>query len=437
MITRHSLIRTRAGIVPAAVVWLCLGSAMAPLSARAAGVFLPGAPSGFTTALPAAPPSGFGTTTGAGADNVTGDLSDGGIGALLLDGLSMNANFSGIYNSNVAANQTTTDSGPKDDFILSLGGNLNYLSKSSALTFGGNYRGNYNQYFNHSEYSGYTQGGSLVANYEGARLSVSGMVSMSIDRGSNSNYSSAFVEQTSINTQLSARYRISPKTSLAGSFGQHFTTASGNYSDTTSYDFNLSALWRYSALTEFGPGIRYSYDTGSTQLGRSSIGPTLTVNYKLSQKVALNSRIGVDFASYDNGGSADPSMSASIGLNYQASQLWGLNLSLYRDTQADPNYAGDFTEVTSLHVGYHRNIRRATWNVGTTYQTNTSTNSGSSGGGGRPDQDYFSFDTSLGMPLFSNSTYASVFLQFNEQSGSGNTNSWNSFQAGFSLSRSF
>ena len=149
------------------------------------------------------------------------------------------------------------------------------------MTFGGSYHGSYNQYFNHSDYSGYTHGGSLMANYEGARFSVSGTVSMSLDRGSNSNYSSAFVEQISINTQLSARYRISPKTSLAGSFGQNFTTASGDYSDTTSYDFNLSALWRYSALTEFGPGISYTYDTGGSQpgrssTGRSSIGPTLT-----------------------------------------------------------------------------------------------------------------------------------------------------------------
>ena len=74
MIARHSLIRTRAGIMPVGVACLWLGMAMSPLPARAAGVFLPGPPSGFSNGLPVTPPSGFvGSTTDAMPGGTTGN----------------------------------------------------------------------------------------------------------------------------------------------------------------------------------------------------------------------------------------------------------------------------------------------------------------------------------------------------------------------------
>lgn len=430
MLTKPAMIRPRAGILPAALGVLWLVAALARLPSQAAAVLLPEAPSGFNTPLPEVPSEL--------AASPAGESAASGLGERLLDGLKLTTSFSSYYNTNVAPTQNTADnSQAKDDFILSLGGTLNYLSKASALTFGGNYHGNYNQYFNHSAYSGYSQGGGMVVNYEGGRFSISGTVGMSIAQGSNSNYSSAFVEQTTVNSALTARYRLSPKTSLVGNFSQNFTTASGgNYSDTSSYTLGASALWKYSPLTEFGPGIRYTYRTGSSQLGRTSVGPTLSVNYKLSKKVALNSRFGMDFSSYEDGTSADPTFSASLGVNYQASKLWGMNFSLYRDTQADPSSAGAYTEVTSLRLGCHRKVRRATWNVGTSYRMNSSVLPGNAASSNRPDQDYLTLDTSLGMPLFSNTTYGSVFLQFNDQRGSV-TNTWSSIQAGFSINRSF
>ncbi|MCX6879870.1 MAG: hypothetical protein NTW21_39610 [Verrucomicrobia bacterium] len=395
-------------------------------------MILPADPGEIAAVLPGTP-SGFADTSSA-----VPLWSE--VGGTLLDGFTFSTTFSSTYNSNVSASQRTTDDSAKDDFILALGGSAGYLSKSSGLTFGGNYHGYYDQYFNHSDYSGYSQGGGLVANYAGGRFSVSADLGIDLGRGSNTNYSSNFVEQTRVNTGLTARYQLSPKTSLQGNFGQNFTTASGGrYSDTTSYDLGVSALWRYSALTEFGPGLRYTYRSGSsqTQTGRTSIGPTVNVNYKLTSKVALNSQLGMDFSSYDNGGSADPTVSANIGLNYQASELWGMNLSLYRDTQADTSRVGGFTQLTSLRVGYHRKVRRAMWNLGVGYQANSYEMPGNAAGGTRPDQDNFNIDTSLSMPVFGNTCNARVFIGYRDQSGGSARNSWDSVQGGFSLSRSF
>lgn len=355
----------------------------------------------------------------------------------ILDGFSLAAALSGSYDSNVTQSPGLPLAPIEDDFIVNLGGRVDYLSKSSEWTFGGGYRGSYNEYLSNSEFSGYSQGGGVVANYEGGRLSVSFNGGIALDQGSNRNYSSAFVEQTSYTAALSARYSLSKKTSLLGNIGETFTTASGgSFDDTESFDTGVSALWKYSPLTELGPGLRYTYRSGSSQTGRTSIGPTLTVNYKLSSKVALNSRVGTDFASYDDGGSADPTFAASIGLNYEASKLWGMNFSLYRDTQADTSLAGAFTEVTSVRLGYHRKVRRATLNLGVGYDMNRSERPSDVAGGVGDDRDFFNLDGSLGMPVFKNSSVGSVYFRYGDQSAS-TIESWDALQMGISVSRSF
>jgi len=428
MTARHSMVHPINRVLPAGLGCLWMLGTLSRMPTQAAGVLLPVQTDGFGTTMPGQP-SGFSATQTAGHS-----ISD--LGDSLIQGLKLTPSFSTSYNSNISPNQNVTNGTAKDDFIMSLGGNLDYLSKAADFTFGGNYRGNYNRYFNHTDLSGYNQGGGVVANYNGGRFSISGTAGMSVDRGNNSNYASAFVEQTTINSSLTARYRLSPKTSLQGTFSQVYTSATGGYSNTSSLSFDASALWKYSPLTEFGPGVRYTYRSGSTQLGRTSIGPTLNLNYKLSEKVALNSRVGVDFASYDDGTSADPTISASLGLSYQASKLWGLDFSLYRDTQADPSTAGAYTETTSLRLSSHHKIHRAMWNLGASYQINNSIRPGSSSGSSIPERDFLSFDTSLSMLTFANTTNVSIFLQFNDQRGA-TTGTWNSVQTGFSLSRSF
>lgn len=405
------------------------GSLFAQAEAPAfSGPETPPAPAPAMAVLPSAP-SGF---TGSPSGLPVG----GGLGDSILDGFGIGATFSTRYESNVTQSPGMPIAPILDDFILSAGLNLNYLSKAAAWTFGGNYRGSYDGYINQSDYSGFNQGAGLVANYNGGRISASITGALDFDRGANRYYSSSnFVERTNISTSANVRYRLSSKTAIQGNIGQSFSTSSGDYDDTQSYDLGLSALWRYSPLTEWGPGLRYTVRTGSSQLDRTSVGPTVTVNYKLSSKISMNSRIGVDFASYEGGGSSDPMVAASIGMNYAASKLWGMNFSLFRDAQADPSQAGAFTEVTALRLGCNRKIRRATLNLGCGYEMNTSEFPADKTSS-RGDRDYITFDASLGMPIFSNTTSASLFIRYNDQSGSI-TDSWDSFSTGLSLSRSF
>lgn len=381
---------------------------------------LPGPPSGFSNA-PAA------LSLGRGLD---GDL---------LDGFSLSTTLSGTYDSNPSQGYATPGStGGGDsrggDFFATLGGGLGYRSTSSDWTFGANYNGSYNEYLKQSELSGYNQSSGAMVGYEGGPLSVSLNGGLNFGSGAN-RYYAAVVDQLSVNYGLNARYRVSPKTSLAASLSQAFTSASGDSSsDTSSFSLGASALWRYSALTEFGPGIRYTSETGES--GRTSIGPTLNMNYKLAKKVLMTSQVGMEFAQYQDGGSSDPSFTTSVGLNYQASRLWGMNLTLFRGTQANPTTTGGFDEITSLSLGYNRKIRRATLNLGVSYETNVA-QIPDNGATGRPDSDYLNCNSSLSMPLFAGKATGSVFLNFRGQSGDTTSGSGDSTQTGFSLGWNF
>ena len=399
--------------------WVAAPGGFSMPSAEGYSGGLPFAPSGFTSANPGVPTGGVPLRGG------------------IFEGFSIVTTFSGVYTSNATSSPGEPFAPIQDDFIFGLGGSISYQSKATEWTFGGSYSGNYNQYMELSDYSGYDQSLNLAANYEGSKLSAALTGRISYDQGNNRYYSSEFVQQTSFNFGLNLRYKLSTKTSLQGNIGQSFSTASESaYNDTESFNLGVASLWKYSKLTEFGPGIRYTFLSSGDQDSRTSIGPEMLVNYKLATKVSLTSRVGVDFAQYDSGEAADPTLTGSIGFNYNASKLWSMNLSFYRGTQADASSANVFTDVSTVRVGYVHKIRRATLNLGVGYEIDSYQTSGSATAAGYQDRDYFNIDGSLGMPILTNTCYASIFLQYNDQSGSP-TDTWDAVRSGFSITRRF
>jgi hypothetical protein len=350
--------------------------------------------------------------------------------------LNFSASLTGFYSTNPSQGYASTENAGQGDFCMTLGGGLGYFAKSAEWSYGVTYSGGYNEYFSQAELSGYNQSAAAIASYHGGPLSASFSLGFGYGSGANRDYA-AVVNELSVSYGLNASYRISPKTSITTNFSTRLTSASdGGASDTGSFEAGIGASWRYSPLLDFGPGVRYTYTAGDIGESRASIGPTLSANYKLSSKVSLNSQVGLNFAEYENGESADPSISTSIALNYKASTLWGMTLGLYRDVQADPGAAGQFSEVTSLRVGYNRKIRRAVWNVGVSYESGSS-QAPESIGGASPNRNYVSFDTSLGMPVFANTCSAGFFFNYSDQGGAAANQRTDSFSVGFSISRSF
>jgi outer membrane usher protein FimD/PapC len=114
-----------------------------------------------------------------------------------------------------------------------------------------------------------------------------------------------------------------------------------------------------------------------------------------------------------------------------------MNLSIFKGTSPAPADSGGYTDTTSISIGYNRSIRRASWNVGASYNFDNSTDAGGSDSSDDGNQNSWSLNTSLGMSVFKNSCQASVFASYSDQSGGGSGESFASTSVGFSLSRGF
>jgi hypothetical protein len=193
-------------------------------------------------------------------------------------------------------------------------------------------------------------------------------------------------------------------------------------------------MWRYSPLLQFGPGVRFSQESGGSGQDRTSVGPTLNANYRLSRKISLNGQVGLDFAQYE-GGSSDPSISTSIGAAYAISKLWSMNTSLSRSAQADMSGTGGFTESTNFNLNVSRRIRKANLSAGLSYTVEDALSAAGSRNSG-DDRDNLGFNTALSMPIFAGRASASTFFRYQNQAASSTSDSDN-FSVGFSLGYGF
>ena len=383
-------------------------------------------------------PGTFGPRPGDFVQNTESFFSAGGLGGTLLDGFGMSASLAATYDSNPYMGIQAPGQAGESGFFMTLGGAAKYRSTSPEWAFAANYSGSYNEYFEQSELSGYKQNSGASVNYDGEVFSASLSTGLAFDSGANRNYGT-IMDQVTFNYDLRARYELSLMTSLSAYVSQILTdlsnTSGGNYSNTDTFTLGTAALWQYSDLTELGAGLRYRTTSGNSDQVLTSIGPTLSVRYKASDLVSLSSWVGMDFSQYENGQSADPTVSGSLAVVYRPSLLWGMTLSMTRNTQADASLPNAFTEATAINLDYYHKLLSATLNLGLSYQTDSWD---SPGGAARrlPDRDYLRFNGALSMPVFTETSFASVFASYSDQSG-GTTKAWDSWQTGVSFTYAF
>lgn len=339
-------------------------------------------------------------------------------------GLAIAATLAAAYDSNVTQGSDSSDNA-ESDFILSPGFNASYVTRGEHLIFGALAGGTYDEYAEVSDYSGLSYDLLGFAAYQ--RGPIVATLSSGIDSSQGTNrYYGDFVEQTNFTNQLLARYRISPKTSLVGSLG-HTTRVveTDGYNDTTSFNASLAGLWSATPLLDFGPGFRYGLRTSENQNDLSTLGPNFNLNYQLSTKVTLRSTMGLDFV---DGGedTSDSLVNWSLRLNYRASALWGMNLSLLRDTNANPTSEAGLDEITLYRVGYVRKIRRATLNLGAGFESRTKEGGSSS----NQDFDYLTLDSGVSMPVFGDSGEVTVSLRYRNLQSDDSDQSWDGLQTG-------
>ena len=371
----------------------------------------------------AGPPSGFNEPASFGGLGLTEALT----------GLSYGLTTSIAYDSNVRGSAPLLGS-EQGDTIMTISPTIRYSDPGGDFTFGGSFAMNYSTYFSNSDLGGLGYSTSLNAGYKGGRFRLQGTFSSSLRQGTNTNYNNSYAETLSFNTGLSLDYTLSPKTSISSRFNYGWSDPSnGTFSTTHNLGFDIAALWRATPLTSFGPGVAWSQSGGGNTPDRSTVGPILRVNYKLSRKVSMDGTFGMQFVDSGGAGSQDGSFTTSLGVNYRASSLWGMNLSVYKGTTANGGIGGGYRDSTNVRLGYNHRIRRASLALGMGYET--SDVSGGGGAAGR-DQTNYNWDASLGMPVFYNRANASIFYRWRSGSG-GNGNAINGYNCGVSLSTSF
>ena len=247
-------------------------------------------------------------------------------------------------------------------------------------------------------------------------------------------------EQTSVSSRLTGNYTISPKTSFELSLSQNsITSETSGFADTSSTTFLVAGLWQATPLTRLGPGFRYGLRTaevgGPIQDQELTVaGPALRLDYKLSTKVNLTSNVGLGFADTPSGD--DELLNFRVGLKYRASSLWGLNLSMIRDTQATLFAGGGFDQVSSYRFGYTRKIRSARLNLGVSYEDRAPQGVTQVVGAFR-DSSFLNYTATLGLPIFGDAVDLSLNLAWRDFDTAETLQSWNGLQSGLSLAWSF
>ena len=365
-----------------------------------------------------------------------GDSGFADTGMSVLGGLSYGLFSTLAYDSNVGATGSPAAGGGEGeaDTILTLGPSISYRNPGGDFTFGGNLSLSDTTYFNNSDLGGLGYSGSANVGYSGGRFQLSGTISSSLSQGSNFNYDNAYTETLAFSTGIALSYTLSRKTSINSAFSYSWSEPSQeDFSTTYNAGLNVAAMWRYSPLTSIGPGLAWSLSGGSDQQDRQSLGPTVNIAYRLSTKVSANGTFGMQFAESGGGDSQDDSFTTNLEINYRASSLWGMNLALSTGTTANGGIGGGYEDSTSFRFGYNRKIRRATLNLGTSYQSSDISGASAAAADNR---DNISFDSSLGMLILSNRVNASIFYNWRDSFGDSALSA-DGFRVGLSLSTAF
>jgi hypothetical protein len=216
------------------------------------------------------------------------------------------------------------------------------------------------------------------------------------------------------------------------------TSETSGFADTSSTTFLVAGLWQATPLIRLGPAFRYGLRTaevgGSQDQELTVVGPALRLDYKLSTKVNLTSNVGLGFADTPSGD--DELWNFRVGLNYRASSLWGLYLSMIRDTQATLFAGGGFDQVSSYRFGYTRKIRSARLNLGVSYEDRAPQGVTQVVAGLR-DSSFLNYTASLGLPIFGDAVDLSLNLAWRDFDTADTLQSWNGLQSGLSLAWSF
>ncbi|NNC87217.1 MAG: hypothetical protein HKN82_02015 [Akkermansiaceae bacterium] len=324
----------------------------------------------------------------------------------------------GSYNSNLFLDE----SGEVDDIIFSLRPWVRYQSAApggARLVANGFYAPNYEKFTNNPNFDrlNHTLNGSLQLN--GARSSV--RVQASYLRTSSSNrFAGTFSESSTVTGSISGNYEVSPKTSVAMTWGftdTEFQQAAAT--EFTTYSAQLTGWWEATPLVRIGPSLRHT-ETESTRSGdREAWALLVRGAYSLSDKLRVNAAAGVETQELTAAGgrtSDGTQFTGSIGANWRLDAIWSFQFGLgYRSTPS-LSTANYYVDNLGFDASVTRNLPKGALEAGFSFDQSDYEQSGPVATP-REDEKFWSIFAGYQRPLFRDSMSLNSSVRFSENSG--------------------
>jgi hypothetical protein len=279
------------------------------------------------------------------------------------------------------------------------------------------YYGDYQLYFEESSLSNDFHAADLAVKYAGAAVEIG--LRAGVTKGSGANaYYATLVKQTSWQVGLSGNYQMSALTEIRASYDYTSNDASARVgggaavNNTSGHTLRVDALWAYSTLLKIGPGIRLTERIADGSGALRSLGPSVNLDYKLTEIVSLNATAAFNWYEVDLEQRSGSGFSGRVGGVYAPSTLWSVSLDVGQEVVANTSVENSFVERTSGRVGFRRNIGRNSVNLGLSCNFDNPLEGNSNRSA---DRDFYSLDLSVSRRVFDESE-ASVFINWRDLS---------------------
>ena len=349
--------------------------------------------------------------------------------------LNFTLSLDALYDTNVSQGNDGGIRPEESDFLIQPSLGASYRIGNDKWRLGT--RGNVTRlnYLEVSRFNATNSSFGFYGGYQSKKLVASFTTTFADNSGVN-RIAGNFIEQQSFSAGLLASYRFSAKTSLLASWDQReITSDTVGFTDTSSSTVGLSAVWQARPRLNIGPGFRYGVRTGFDDGEFIVAGPTLRLDYTLSQKVKLRSSFGLDFT--ESPLSPDDELfNWSVTLDYKASEKWGFDLAMIRDSQATLITGGGFDQTSAIRLNYWRKIRRARLQLGIGYEDRSPQDAVGPGVGLR-DSSFQTLSAGLSMPIYKDDVRISLNLSWRDFSAADSAQSWDGFQSGIGMTWGF
>jgi hypothetical protein len=331
-------------------------------------------------------------------------------------GISFNADLSQVFDTNPL--RAPESNNPESDWITTGAISVAYQPVVKGVwSLTGNYRGGYNSYAKNSDVNGIFQNGAAVLMYDGARMNSIFRGGLTMNTGASRDVQ-AIVDQQNYNISNTTRYALSQKTSIEEEIYYGINEFSGVFDQRMeSYTGRITGIWQYSPLTEFGLGVKTSFQTIGANSNLSTTGPSILANYQLSRRIQLHMDATVNAGKF-NDAISKTIVDANFSATYSPTQLWTASLNLRRGNYPlFVNAQSNLQTNNGINLSISRRLQKSYLTAAFGYELANVTQFNNSAAAVKLERTFSTFALSYTRPIYLDRVFGTLSCNYSDQSG--------------------